>query len=103
MQNEIKKLAIVQAMTHTKDDVKNVLATYLDGDKSDLNYQRKFVNSVFVYDDKVVIYYNVFSKTQIDHTEALKDIAENERVFISNILAESLGFEPRPPVTVLLP
>ena len=84
-----------------------MLAKYLDGDKSDLNYQRKiinkFVNSVFVYDDKVVIYYNVFSKTQIDHTEALKNIAENERVFISNIVAERLGFEPRPPVTVLLP
>lgn len=107
LQNEIKKLAMVQAMTHTKDDVKNVLAEYLDGDKSDLNYQRKiinkFVNSVFVYDDKVVIYYNVFSKTQIDHTEALKDIAENDRVRISNIVAERQGFEPWPPVTALLP
>lgn len=107
LQNEIKKLAMVQAMTHTKDDVKNILAEYLDGDKSDLNYQRKiinkFVNSVFVYDDKVVIYYNVFSKTQIDHTEALKDIAENDRVRISNIVAERQGFEPWPPVTALLP
>lgn len=107
LQNEINKLAMLQVITHTKDDVKNLLAEYLDGTVDNIDYQRKiinkFVNSVFIFNDKLAIYYNLFGNCKITHDEALQIMTENERVLISNGLAERQGFEPWPPVTALLP
>ena len=90
IQKEIKKLKMVQLITHTKEDVKNLLAEYLEGNINDIDYQRKiinkFVNSVYVFDDKTAIYYNLFNLRQFTYNEALDNIAENEQVLISNAM-----------------
>ena len=88
IQDEIRKLQLMQVVTYTKEDVKNILAEYLDGNINDKEYQRKiinkFVNSVYIYDDKIAIYYNLFNTHKFTYTEALDNIAENEKVLILN-------------------
>ena len=88
IQEELKKLKLVQVITHTKEDVKNLLAEFLDGNINDIEYQRKiinkFVNSVYIFDDKIAIYYNLFNLRKFTYEEAIENIAENEKVFISN-------------------
>lgn len=88
IQEELKKLKLVKIITHTKEDVKKLLAEYLDGNINDINYQRKiinkFVNSVYIFDDKIAIYYNLFNLRKFTFEEATENIAENEKVFISN-------------------
>lgn len=88
LQSELKKLKLVKIITHTKEDVKNLLGEYLDGNINDLEYQRKiinkFVNSVYIFDDKIAIYYNLFNLRKFTYKEALQNISDNEKVFISN-------------------
>ncbi len=88
LQEELKKLKLMKIITHTKEDIKNLLAEFLDGNINDINYQRKiinkFVNSVYLFDDKTAIYYNLFNLRKFSYDEALENIAENESVFISN-------------------
>ena len=88
LQEELKKLNMVKLITHTKEDVKNVLASYLDGNIGDKEYQRKiinkFVNSVYIFDDKIAIYYNLFNLRKFTYEEALENIAENEDNLILN-------------------
>lgn len=88
LQEEIKKLKLVQIITHTKEEVKNLLAEYLDGNINDKEYQRKiinkFVNRVFIFDDKIAIYYNLFNLRNFSYEDAIENIAENESVLISN-------------------
>ncbi len=82
LQAELKKLKLVKIITHTKEDVKNLLGEYLDGNINDIEYQRKiinkFVNSVYIFDDKIAIYYNLFNLRKFTYKEALENIAENE-------------------------
>ncbi len=82
LQAELKKLKLVKIITHTKDDVKNLLAEYIDGNIDDIDYQRKiinkFVNSVYIFDDKIAIYYNLFNSRKFTYDEAIKNISENE-------------------------
>lgn len=81
LQNELQKLKLSKVITRTKEDVKNLLAEYLDGNKDDINYKRKiinqFVNSVYVFDDKTIIYYNVFGNDKMTFEEMQENLKEN--------------------------
>lgn len=88
LQEELQKLKLIKIITHTKEDVKNLLGEYLDGNIEDINYQRKiinkFVNSVYIFDDKIAIYYNLFNLRKFTYEEALENIAENEKFLFQN-------------------
>ena len=88
LQAELKKLKLVKIINHTKEDVKNLLGEYLDGNINDIEYQRKiinkFVNSVYIFDDKIAIYYNLFNLRKFTFEEATENIAENEKFLFQN-------------------
>ena len=50
------------------------------GDLMDLDFRKKiidvFINSIYLYDDKVVIYYNVKDSRQISYMEMLADLEQ---------------------------
>ena len=79
---EIKKLKLANKITYTKNDIINALSIYLDGNIEDINFQRKiinkFVNSVYLFDDKIAIYYNLFGNRKVTYDEAKENIAQNE-------------------------
>ena len=87
-EEELQKLKLIKIITHTKEDVKNLLGEYLDGNIEDINYQRKiinkFVNSVYIFDDKIAIYYNLFNLRKFTYEEALENIGENEKFLFQN-------------------
>lgn len=57
----------------TVEEVKAWLSSFCDGDAADPEFQRRIidvlVNAVYLYDDKVVIYFNVRDGKQISYTE----------------------------------
>lgn len=83
LQSELQKVKMAQIITRTKQDIIEILSQYLDGNIDDIEYQRKiinkFVNSVYVFDDKIAIYYNLFGNRKFSFEEAKENIRQNER------------------------
>ncbi len=82
LQNEIEKLKFTQELTKSKNDVKNLLHKFLNGNVNDINFQREiifnFVNCVYVFDDKILIYYNLFDNKNITFDDVLNDLKEQD-------------------------
>ena len=80
MQRDIEKLKIIQAAKLDKKDIIAWISQFCKGDELDAEFQRKiirtFVNSVFLYDDKIVIYYNIKGGKQITHMQMLESTDE---------------------------
>ena len=57
----------------TADDVKLWMKAFCAGDALDVDFRRKIidvlVNSVYIYDDKIVIYFNVRNGKQVSYTQ----------------------------------
>lgn len=77
---ELAKLKIANRVKLTEDEVVKFLKGFCKGDLMDSNFRRKifdaFVNSVYLFDDKVVIYYNVKGSKQVSYIEMLKHMDE---------------------------
>lgn len=78
--SEIAELSAEKTDALTADDVKLWLRSFCGGDAMDPDFRRKIidvlVNSVFVYDDKIVIYFNVRDGKQVSYIEMLDETAE---------------------------
>ena len=78
-------LKIAAGHRYTKKQIVAWLKTFCKGDNLDVNFQKRIidvlVNSVYVYDDKIVIYYNVKDGKQISYIEACSDIPDSEADF----------------------
>ena len=78
-------LKIAAGHRYTKKQIVEWLKTFCNGDNLDVNFQKRIidvlVNSVYVYDDKIVIYYNVKDGKQISYIEACSDISDWETDF----------------------
>lgn len=62
LENELTKLRIASSLKPSYDNVYSWLVSFTHGDPSDPNFVHdiisSFVNSVFVYDDHITIFYN---------------------------------------------
>ncbi|MDE6727982.1 MAG: hypothetical protein K2J80_08605 [Oscillospiraceae bacterium] len=78
-------LKIAAGHRYTKEQIAEWLRTFCNGDKLDIEFQKRIidvlVNSVYVYDDKIVIYYNVKDGKQISYIDACNDISDSETDF----------------------
>jgi len=94
---DLSRLRIASGIKYTEEQVAAWLKTFCRGDLLDEEYQRRiidvFINSVYVYDDKIVIYYNIKDGKQISYIEMLEsseepggedDAGEGDGVRISN-------------------
>ncbi len=74
---ELAKLKVAQKVRVTEEGVIAWLKSFCNGDLHDLDFRQKIidvlVNSVYLYDDKVVIYYNVKDGKQVCFIEMLDD------------------------------
>lgn len=89
LKNELSKLKLGSTIKHNKDEIINLLSIYLEGNIESIDFQRKiinnFVNSVYLFDDKIAIYYNLFTNDKLPYEKVLQNIEENEQgVRISN-------------------
>ena len=75
-------LKIANGHRYTAEQIVAWLKTFCRGDLLDETFQRRIidvlVNSVYVYDDKVVIYYNVKGGKQVSYIEMCDDMENLE-------------------------
>ena len=78
-------LKIAAGHRYTKEQIVAWLKTFCKGDNLDANFQKRIidvlVNSVYVYDDKIVIYYNVKDGKQISYIDVCDSISNSEANF----------------------
>ena len=73
---DIAKLKVANGIRYTKADIIAWLKVFTKGDLFDMEFRRRiidvFINSIYLYDDKVVIYYNLKDGKQISYIEMLE-------------------------------
>mgnify|MGYP000297485372 CR=1 FL=1 len=84
---DLAKLRIASQHAFTADEYKAWLNSFRRGDPLDENYRRRvidtFVNAVYLFDDRVVIYYNIKDGKQvsyIDMCDDLEDLASSDNL-----------------------
>ena len=74
------------------EEVKAWLSTFCNGDAADPEFQRRIidvlVNAVYLYDDKVVIYFNVRDGKQISYTEMKSTVDSAKRDSVRGSIIE---------------
>lgn len=75
---ELSKLQVKQDFKLTAADVEKYLKSFTKGDLLDEEFRRRMINAlinaVYVYDDKVVIYYNLRGAKLVTHIEMIADL-----------------------------
>lgn len=70
---DLAKLRIANGIRYTKEDIIAWLKQFCKGDLLDGDFRRRiidvFVNSVYLYDDRVIIFYNIKGGKQISYIE----------------------------------
>ncbi len=78
---ELAKLKIANSVKITKAEIVKWLSSFCSGDLQDEAFRRRiidtFINSVYVYDDKIVIYYNIKDGKQVSFI-GIDETAESE-------------------------
>lgn len=73
---DIANLHIAKKVRLTKDEVSKWLRSLCKGNPIDVEYQRRiidtFINAIYLYDDKVVMYFNARGGKQVSYIEMLE-------------------------------
>ena len=73
---DLSRLKIASGIKYTEEQIIAWLKQFCRGDLLDEDFQRRiidvFINSVYVYDDKIVIYYNIKDGKQVSYIEMLE-------------------------------
>ncbi len=111
-ENELAKLRISARMKLTKKEVLAWLNTFRSGDPLDVDFCRRvidvFINSVYLYDDRIIVFYNVRGGKEISYIDIIDvldlpaDDLDNEKkaestgsTFNPNGGANALKIEPK--------
>lgn len=75
IRNEIAKLRIAKGIPLSEKDVLAWLKNYCRGDLMDMEYRRNiintFINAVYLYDDRVIIFYNIRGGKQVSYMDLI--------------------------------
>lgn len=75
LDEEIAKLRIAQEIRLTEDEVKAWLKQFTKGDPLDEDFRRRiidvFINTVYLYDDRVIIFYNIKGGKQVSYIDLI--------------------------------
>ena len=78
LQEDLAKLKIASRAVVRKQDVVAWLRRFSDGDSRDPEFQKRvidiFVNAIYIYDDRIVMFFNVQDSAQISYAEMLSCI-----------------------------
>lgn len=80
LEADLAKLRVARKVRLTEDQIVRWLSSFCSGDLFDMDFRKRlvyvFVNSVYLWDDKVLIYYNIRDGKQVSHIEALEDVGD---------------------------
>lgn len=75
LEDDLASLRIASRVQIRKEDVAAWLNQFRDGDSADPEYRKKvidlFVNAIYIYDDKIKMFFNVTDSAQITYPEML--------------------------------
>lgn len=78
---ELAKLRLAIAIPHTKADIIGYLSAFAAGSIDDPDYRRRIIdrliNTIFVYDDKVLVYFNILDDRHITF-DMLPDLPQGD-------------------------
>lgn len=78
---DLSKLRIANGIRYTEDDITTWLKTFCNGDLCDPTFRQRiidvFVNSIYLYDDRVIVFYNIHGGKQVSFIDML-NAAESE-------------------------
>ena len=81
-ETDLSKLRLQTRVKITKKEVAAWLSTFSRGDLFDQDFRSRlidtFINSVYLYDDKVVIFYNLKGGKEVSAIEMIDEIEENQ-------------------------
>ncbi len=79
-ETELAKLRLVCDKMLKKEDVVLFLQEFCNGDLFDEDFRRRiidtFINVIYLYDDKLVLYFNVRDGKQVSYIEMIEDVEE---------------------------
>ena len=77
---DLSRLRIASGIRYTEKQVVDWLRQFCKGDILDEDFQQRiidvFINSIYVYDDKIIIYYNIKDSKQVSYVEMLESSEE---------------------------
>ena len=72
---DLSKLRITCKIRHTEEEIITWLKLFCKGDLFDMEFRRRiidtFINSIYIYDDKVIIFYNIRGGKQVSYIDML--------------------------------
>ena len=102
---DIAKLKVANTIRYTKTDILAWLKAFTNGDLFDMDFRRRiidvFINSIYIYDNKVIIYYNIKDGKQISYIEMLEstdELSDNENNTGATVPADNSAKDNSPGV-----
>ncbi len=81
MEIDLSKLKIANKIRYTKNEISAWLRQFCNGDAMDEAFQKRiidtFINSIYLYDDRTVIFYNIRDGKQISYIDAMDAVNKN--------------------------
>lgn len=75
---DLAKLKVASRITLSEDEIVSWLQQFVHGDPMDPVFRQRvidiFVNSIYLYDDKVVMYFNIKDASQVSYIEMQEDL-----------------------------
>ncbi len=104
LQKELRKLKLASQIKHTKKDFIKYLSTFIEEDSLSEKYKKRiityFVNSVYVFDDKILIYFNMLGNKPLTYEEMKSTLKTNNSAV--RISSDELHQSKPPKVCFLL-
>lgn len=101
LESDLAHLRIAAEIQLTEAEVRSWLKSFCDGDSQDLEFRKRiidvFVNSIFLYDDKVVTFYNIRGGKQVSFIDlASSDLPDEVKSSDLNAFAPPKTFKSEP-------
>lgn len=73
LQDDVTKLRIASQIRFTEEEIQSWLRRFCTGDLSDEDFRQNiidtFINSIYIYDDRIIIFYNIKGGKQVTHAD----------------------------------
>ncbi len=104
LETDLAKLKIAAEMRITEVEVLSWLQTFCNGDPEDPSFCQKivdvFINAVYLYDDRLVVFYNIKGGKQVTYTSMVEALDKQREEKGSDLNADGRPYEK--PETVMV-